>query len=168
MKFQKRSKNFYSKSDINTIYMKQNNEENYNGNKLSQYQLNEGKTYLKNKINSPSIGEKNNLVINNNDLIHPDKQYIYESASKVSNNNFSFKNILNNEKNLRYMNNKYYTDYNNEKEEIYYKELQSKIYKKVIDQFYNRVHKYCLKLVLNDVSTLKLSGVFTSGMLHLI
>ena len=152
MKFQKRSKNFYSKSDINTIDMKQNNEENYNGNKLSQYQLNEGKTYLKNKINSPSIGEKNNLVINNNDLIHPDKQYIYESASKISNNNFSFKNILNNEKNLRYMNNKYYTDYNNEKEEIYYKELQSKIYKKVIDQFYNRVHKYCLKLILNDVS----------------
>ena len=152
MKFQKRSKNFYSKSDINTIDMKQNNEENYNGNKLSQYQLNEGKAYLKNKINSPSIGEKNNLAINNNDLIHPDKQYIYESASKVSNNNFSFKNILNNEKNLRYMNNKYYTDYNNEKEEIYYKELQSKIYKKVIDQFYNRVHKYCLKLILNDVS----------------
>ena len=152
MKFQKRSKNFYSKSDINTIDMKQNIEENYNGNKLSQYQLNEGKTYLKNKINSPSIGEKNNLVINNNDLIHPDKQYIYESASKISNINFSFKNILNNEKNLRYMNNKYYTDYNNEKEEIYYKELQSKIYKKVIDQFYNRVHKYCLKLILNDVS----------------
>ena len=33
MKFQKRSKNFYSKSDINTIDMKQNIEENYNGNK---------------------------------------------------------------------------------------------------------------------------------------
>ena len=48
MKFQKRSKNFYSKSDINTVGVKQNNEENYNGNKLSQYQLNEGKIYLKN------------------------------------------------------------------------------------------------------------------------
>ena len=88
------------------------------------------------------------------------KKYVYESGEKSSNNAYFFKNSQSNNKIIpnkiiNERNNtdmRYYTDYNTENDGLYYQEIQSKIYKKVIEQIYNNLYKYCLKFLLKDGS----------------
>ena len=160
MIMQKRANNFYNKNDKNNTNLRQNTEENYFGDKYSQINLTEKKNFNKDNINSPHINAKKNFLINT-DLRHQNKQYIYESGEKSSNNAYFFKNNQSNKKiipnnlinqrKVSDMNKKYYTDYNNENDELeYYQEIQSKIYKKVIEQIYNNLYKYCKKYILDS------------------
>ena len=152
---QKRMNNFYDKKDKNHENKNQNDEENNKGkdndDKYNKFKFTEVKTYNKNKINSPYVSQKRNFL-NNNDYRLSDKQYMYESANKMSKNSYSFQNNTINERNLRGINDKYYTEFNTENSDLYYNEIQSKIYKKVIEQIYNNLYKYCKKLLFNEYS----------------
>ena len=157
MKKQKKSIDIDNPDDKNTKYKNLHIEENYYGeNKFdnySKYQLTEGKTYIKNKIKSPYKSEKRNFIFKS-DYKLSDKQRIFESGNNISNNRYNERNqIINtiNERNLRNINTKYYTDYNNENDDLYF-EIQSKIYKKVIEQINNNLLKYCKKILSDQYS----------------
>ena len=155
---QKRANNFYMKNDRNNMNFKQNTEDNYYKDKYSQFNLTESKNINKDNINSPICDKKNFLV--NTDLRFQNKKYVYESGEKSSNIAYFFKNSQSNNKIIpnkiiNERNNtdmRYYTDYNTENDGLYDQEIQSKNYKKVIEQIYNNLYKYCLKFLLKDSS----------------
>lgn len=148
---QKRSNNFYIKNETKFANKNQENEGNDNYDNNSKFQFSESKANnFTNKLNSPFITEKRNFLINS-DYKSSEKQFLFESANKISNNT----NYFQNEINPRYsggINTKYYTDYKRENKESYYNEIQSKVYKKVVEQIYNNLHIYCKKLISNDYS----------------
>ena len=148
---QKKSINFYYQNEKKTFDKNKNKEQNNNDDKnyekYSKNQLTEAKTYNKNKMNSPYIFDKKNFF-KNNDNKNFDNQYIYESGDKMH----YFKNNTFNARNTSNLNPKSHTYYNNEKKENYYSDIQNKIYKKVVEQIFNNLYKYCKKLISNEYS----------------